>query len=198
LGDEGFTEYLFSPLNERLKRSADFYFLQLDKKYLASLDDDLDEFVKRVLFRKEGLRNPYRFLENNPLSSIDYKGLFLFDWRKGEAGLVCKCCARGVGATVLADLRLEGIDGNDDRGGGNAYRHCLATCRTSKICGWPCASAFWNGRENPNNRAGQQDIRNNNNGIGVFHGGGGCQGGCKRAWRRGDLDCLGAPCPPPA
>jgi len=109
------------------------------------------------------------------------------------ASIACQCCAGAVGGNVLLQLALEQIDGTDDPGGGNAFRHCLASCQTSRACGRGCSQDFWDGRETPGTPADDQDLANNAVGRGIQ---GSCWDGCMDAWNNGGLNCGGNPCPP--
>ena len=183
-----------------------------DEAFLSFQLSDLRSSKKKL--RERQLRNAslqplYLFVENRSSSEVDPLGLD----NTGGGGenqvccvtspgsspapgpsLVCRTCANAVGANVLLQLSLNDIDGNDDVGGGNAFRHCLATCQSVRACGSGCARCFWDGRENPADPAGQQDLANNQVGYGIQ---GSCWDGCHNAWRNGQLTCQGLPCPPP-
>jgi len=133
--------------------------------------------------------NLFLYVLNNPLRYIDVFGL--------KPSCFCTFCNNAVGANVLRELQKAGIDGGKDETGGNAFRHCLATCQAVKACGAECAKDFWDGRENPKSPAGQQDLANNQIGYGLASGNS-CWASCKQAWRDRKLTCKGKPCPPPA
>jgi hypothetical protein len=103
--------------------------------------------------------------------------------------LACCFCGLGVGGAVRHVLKFHGIDGDDEKRGGNAFQHCLAACRTHKVCGWRCAKMFWNGREDGLTLASQMDLANN--GVGFSCGKEkNCADCCFKAWQNGGLTCL--------
>ena len=124
---------------------------------------------------ERGGMNLYGFVNNTPVNRFDPFGLYGFGHGIGGplidfcSAAKDKTCNSAVGANVLLQLRLNGIDGNDDAGGGNAFRHCLAACQSSKTCGEDSARRFWNGREDASTGAGRQDLANNGVGFGNAH-----------------------------
>ena len=103
-------------------------------------------WLNRDPIRERGGLNLYGFVGNSPVNRRDPLGLAFGDSGYPGSGIAgpifnfCraakdKTCNSAVGANALLQLRLNGIDGNDDAGGGNAFRHCLAACQSSK---WPC------------------------------------------------------------
>lgn len=137
----------------------------------------------------------YLFVRNNPLLYVDGMGLqgIIGGIVGGVRDAACWCCANSVGANVLLQLRIAGIDGGDNAGGGNAFRHCLASCQTVRACGATCSQSFWDGRETPGHPEDDQDLANNAVDRGIQ---GSCWDGCKNAWDNGQLNCQGNPCPP--
>ena len=151
----------------------------------------------KILSSRERL---YNFTSNDPLNQFDILGLIGVCGPRRVPGCppgvdnACCLCAQPVGANVLVQLARHDIDGGDNAGGGNAFRHCLAACQSVRTCGRQCAQSFWDGRETPGVPADDQDLANNAVGYGVT---GSCWEGCMRAWRGGSLNCQGNPCPPP-
>ncbi len=104
-----------------------------------------------------GDTNLYRYVNNSPTIYTDYDGL--------KPSGCCKTCAMTSGSLTLNGLEYNSnIKYMSDRGGGNAMMHCLATCRTVRLCGTSCAKEFWDGREGTD-LDGQQDLKNNSVGY---------------------------------
>ena len=101
-------------------------------------------------------------------------------------GLDDKLCNLAAGANALLQLKMNGIDHTNDRNGGNAFRHCLATCQASKMCGADSAKNYWNGREDGESPASNMDLENNKIGYEVT---GSCWDGCGDALKSGKLTC---------
>jgi RHS repeat-associated protein len=162
-------------------------------------------WLNRDPIGERGGRNLYAFGPNNPVDTIDPLGLSLADgtFGGGIGGPLLKFCQaakdrtcnNAVGANVLLQLKLEGIDGNDDPGGGNAFRHCLAACQSAKTCGEESAKRFWNGREDGSTASGRQDLDNNAIGFGNASQSS-CWDACMKSWNGGGLRCGTGPCPP--
>jgi RHS repeat-associated protein len=103
----------------------------------------------------------------------------------------CRACGNAVGAWALALVRSSRYDDRDDHGGGNAFKHCVANCRTVRACGEECAKDFWDGYEgNGTGIESRQDLHNNE--IGRQRGsykGGSCLYQCFQAWASGEFKC---------
>jgi hypothetical protein len=90
---------------------------------------------------------------------------------------------------VLLQLKNAGIDGStaaSNEKGGNAFRHCLATCQAVKTCGDASAKRFWDGRETSTDIDGRQDLANNSVGYGLASNSS-CWDACINAWNTGKL-----------
>jgi hypothetical protein len=180
--------------------SALFAVLCLAQPASAFYAPNLQRWVNRDPIGERGGINLFSFAKNMPSDRFDSLGHF--DFGHGIGGPLfnfCRAakdetCNRAVGANVLLQLRLNGIDGSSDDGG-NAFRHCLAACQSSKTCGEDSAKRFWNGRENGDTSSGKQDIGNNEVGFGLASEES-CWDACKKAWNNGELICRGKPCPP--
>jgi RHS repeat-associated protein len=159
--------------------------------------------------------NLYTYCDNTPAATTDPMGLV------GGGGVggpgqwtppppnpsqnCCSNCNEAVGANVLLQLAVTGIDGGDDLSGGNPFRHCLATCQATKACGSSCARKFWTEREkNPRDPADSQDLMNNEDGYSCAASSS-CWDCCMRSWGTGNLTCTintaqgpqQLPCAPP-
>lgn len=55
----------------------------------------------------------------------------------------------------------------------NAFRHCMGSCMTSKLCGYSCAVSFWNNRE-----AGCEDWDSYTDSMNNFYGASGGNSDC--------------------
>jgi hypothetical protein len=89
-----------------------------------------------------------------------------------------------------------GINGNDDSGGGNAFRHCLAACLVSRACG-SSGRRSWDNREDQRRASGRIDYDNNQVGYRAAENPGECWDNCMSAWDNEELICGGSTCPPP-
>lgn len=175
--------------------------LSLTEMASAFYDANLGRWLNRDPLGEKGGHNLYTFVNNRPVNGLDAYGLFGFGHGIGGPMIdFCKsvkdhACNRAVGANALLQLGMHQINGNDDRGGGNAFRHCLAACQSSKTCGEESAMDFWNGREDPSTPMGQQDLANNAVGFGNASKSS-CWDACMNSWNNGELTCSEGPCPP--
>ena len=147
--------------------------------------------------------NLYRYVNNSPLRNVDLMG--------HHVTRRCLCCALSLGALTLSQgwgFGLVGYwDHDNDETGGNAMRHCIASCKTAQLCGKECAREFWDGREEGNGIDEQQDRANNSVGrdLGAGRLDTNCTLECLIAWSGGSLKCQEdingkkelVPCPPP-
>jgi RHS repeat-associated protein len=162
--------------------------------------------------------NLYACVDDNPVNLLDPAGqqsAFPEGAWETIGEWICWTRNNAVGANVLLQLKQNGIDGSDDWGGGIAFRHCLATCQSAKVCGRRCAVEFWDGREftarppagleKPGRPAHDQDLANNQVGYGCAEASS-CWDCCMHAWKTGKLICRvtdltdpekRGPCPPP-
>jgi hypothetical protein len=167
----------------------------------AFYNPQLGRWANRDPIGEKGGFNFYAFVNNTSVNRFDPFGLYGFGHGIGGPLIdFCqaakdKTCNTAVGANVLLQLRLHGIDGNDDAGGGNAFRHCLASCQSSKTCGEDSAKRFWNGREDGSTPSGRQDLGNNGVGFGNASQSS-CWNACMNSWNGGGLICGNGPCPP--
>ena len=181
-------------------------------------------WVQRDLIGYGDGMNLFQYSTSTPLSHSDANGLFgmlttdpaIMDGvliigndifgRIGNsaswcANQSCSTCANAVGAIVLHTIADLDLDGGDDRMGGNAMRHCLATCRTVKTCGLECAKYFWDGREDGTGPGTRQDLMNNRVGYRLGQTGNCCMCDCFSAWDSGEFTCQdpvtkeNVPCP---
>lgn len=149
--------------------------------------------------------NPYNFSQNTPLNHVDPVGLSIW---QDIVDTACRCCAASAGGLTLAEVNHSGIDHTNSVKGGRAFRHCLAACYATKICGRNCAQWWWDKREkNPAER---------NDKLGLFGNDAGyecantriCWDCCMDKWKKGRLWCFPVnrdpnhpdklvPCPPP-
>ena len=147
----------------------------------------------------------YAFVGNSPVNRRDSLGLAFGDDGHSGSGILGplfdlsqkakdNSCNGTVGGNVVAQLRRHGIDGNDDDGGGNAFRHCLAACQSAKTCGEDSAKRFRDGREKGKPGA-EQDLANNSAGY-KNASQSSCWDACMNSWNNGGLTCKGKPCPP--
>ena len=108
----------------------------------------------------------------------------------GASDLCCGGCVRAAGASALTTANTMGVDHTNNASGGNAFRHCMATCNSKKLCGDDCAEGFWDGRETPGRPADDMDLANNQVGYGVADSGSNCLQGCLTEWNSGNFTCL--------
>ena len=161
----------------------------------------LHRWLNRDPIQERGGKNLYAFVKNTPINRVDAYGLVGLGHGIGGPMInFCKSvkdqtCNRAIAANVLLQLGLHQINGNDDKGGGNAFRHCLVACQSSKTCGEESAMDFWNGREDPSEGSGQQDLANNAVGFGNASKSS-CWDACMTSWNNGELTCSEGPCPP--
>ena len=120
------------------------------------------------------------------------------------------CCRCGKLQGYVARKAAEQYGNpNNNQTGGNAYQHCVASCRTKKRCrpSW-CARLFWTAHELGTDPESEMDLRNNEAGYSCGDSISGYEGGkcldcCEKKWRDGQLTCLSEkqdrfiPCPPP-
>lgn len=119
-------------------------------------------------------------------------------WLRGWGGfldmdyfsrLSCCLCGHGVGGYVQAVLKKFGIEGDTDTTeGGNAFQHCIAACRSVKVCGWRCAHRFWDGREDGKTNDSLMDMANNQVGYHCWKKN--CAECCFEKWEAGKLTCI--------
>ena len=165
----------------------------------AYYDPGVQRWLNRDPVQEHGGSNLYTFARNHPNNGIDPLGLSLGDGPSGGGiggPLLLACrrakdelCNRTVGANVLLQLENAGIDGNADETGGNAFRHCLAACQSSKACGSDSAKRFWDGRErHPDGSVDEQDYSNNH--VGYANAAkSSCWDACMASWNGGSLTC---------
>jgi RHS repeat-associated protein len=160
-------------------------------------DPNLQRWPNRDPIQEKGGINLYQFVRNRPVSVVDFWGLDWFDPHEIQAAFDC-ACNTAVGKRVWDQVRASGINHGNVEDGGNAFQHCLAACRATRVCGSPSAKRFWDGREDPNDPDGRMDLANNAVGYDIK---GDCRDGCMNAWRNGGLTCLAngesITCPPP-
>ena len=144
--------------------------------------------------------NLYECFGSSPTYRTDPSGLVFGDGpipAEGCRDVICASCNATAGGNVLLQLLVNGIDGSDDPGGGNAFRHCLASCQSTNACGADCSEWFWDGRETPGVAEDDQDLANKQAGRGNANESS-CWDACTDDWENGGLDCQGTTCPPPA
>jgi RHS repeat-associated protein len=145
--------------------------------------------------------NLFRYVNDNSSGKTDRMGL--------KPNFVCRCCARAAGAATRAEsehYKKQGLwDHEDDYSGGNAMKHCIANCRTAKLCGVKCAKDFWDDffEEGDQGIESRQDYANNAVGRNQASGSN-CVLDCLTAWINGQLTCQSktdpgtlVPCPSP-
>jgi uncharacterized protein RhaS with RHS repeats len=167
---------------------------------LGYYDPAAQRWINRDPIGERGGINSQSIVSNKPTEQTDPLGLYEFS--HGLGGPIfyfCRAasdwlCAQAAGASVLAQLKTAGIDGNDDRSGGNAFRRCLVACQASKACGAESAQRYWDGREDGRGIESQQDLANNKLGYSLASQSS-CWDACMNAWSTGALNCLGKPCP---
>jgi len=157
----------------------------------AYYDPGVQRWIVRDPIGQRGGINLHTYVRNAPVNLVDPFGL---SW-------VSSCgyflCARIAAAGANSDIqRTPGLNGNDDRGGGNAFRHCLSGCEVSRQCGKE-GEKSWDGREDPSTGSGRQDLENNKVGYDQAKKKGSCWDNCMKAWQNGGLRCGQNACPPP-
>lgn len=153
--------------------------------------------------QSDGL-NRYAIVHNNPVTGIDYLGLFgdVMPWQFFFRRFCEKPCSEIEGAGVVAELKAKGYDKQYGDTAQNAFRHCLATCRSAKKCGLSNARQFWDGRENDGKTpANRMDLANNQVGY-ANSSKSDCWDACQESWKNKEFTCLDkdgnlVPCPPP-
>src|SRR6266498_3590765 len=151
-------------------------------------DPNLQRWLNRDPIGEKGGLNLYVYVRNAPFTFIDSFG----------HGIIGYCCARATAGGVLTTMGQAPINNRDDKGGGNAFLHCVIACQISKDCGSDGRSS-WDSRENANTGAGRQDLANNQVGYGNASKEGSCWDNCMNSWINGELTCSGGAnkCPPP-
>lgn len=153
-------------------------------------ESGLQRWINRDPIHERGGINLFAYVRNAPIDMID---------RFGNSWL-SRCgawlCARNAALMAENQVNRSGIDGNSDRTGGNAFKHCLAACYVSLQCG-EAGEKSWDRRENPKTAAGRQDLANNNVGYMMAKKEGSCWDNCMNVWMADELYCGGEPCPPP-
>jgi len=196
--------YIYDPFGRTLSKSgplADVNRYQFSSKPLhdrSGLYDylyrwyapEIQRWVNRDPIGEKGGINLYSYVRNAPVNLIDPLGK---SWMSSCGYFLCSRAAAG---SANSDVQRSGINGNDDRGGGNAFRHCLIGCEVSKQCG-KGGEKSWDGRENPKTGSGRQDLDNNKVGYDQAKNKGSCWDNCMKAWEDGGLHCGQNPCPPP-
>lgn len=155
------------------------------------------QMVRCVSMYRAYLEACGRYTRGCPTSSIANPRLCLYEPKTRDFDL-CLACSQAVGANVLLQLFLHGIDGDTDHTGGNSFKHCLVACQSAKTCGPVCARAYWDGREwrYELEWRGQQDLANNQIGYDCASTES-CWDCCMQKWNTGGLVCPQGPCPPP-
>ncbi len=96
-------------------------------------------------------------------------------------------CNYAVGISVWLQMVLMDVDHKNDFNGGNAIRHCMAACRSNKVC--KGAKEFWDGLEDGKKQSSKMDLANNKVGYGLSKKSS-CLDACDKALRDGKLTCL--------
>jgi hypothetical protein len=170
------------------------FFAQTTSAYYSP---EVGRFISRdpIEYEAEDI-NLYRYVYNSPIQYTDIDG--------SKISFCCRTCANAAGGYTWGGVEyLENqIDHRDDFKGGNAMKHCLASCRTTKSCGSSCAKEFWDGWEQGGIES-QQDIKNNAVGRRLGESQGSCWQNCYNAWASGEFTCQDktrsklVKCPPP-
>jgi hypothetical protein len=124
----------------------------------------------------------YVFVNNCPTLRFDINGLLI--------DLICRLgCAPAIGLEVRQELQWRGWTEQHGDGTQNAFRHCLATCRSAKVCGLDLGRAFWQARERDDRPSSRMDRANNELGL-RLSGQSDCWDACHRAAVHGELTCI--------
>jgi uncharacterized protein RhaS with RHS repeats len=170
----------------------------------AYYDPGPQRWINRDPIGEVGGVNLYRFVLNTPVGRVDAKGLLPDLPDAGERWLQDCLCVRRVAKTTQQALRDGGFPIGNEATGGNAFQHCLISCRASKECGTDSARTLLTDYENQQSLSEQtvlqreMDLKNNEVGYAVK---GDCAKGCADAWRQGALTCINPftrehiPCP---
>ncbi len=136
---------------------------------------------------KDGL-NWYEYARSSPTNLLDPDGARLWD----------PDCAHRAKNSALAVTSNSGLEQHNGEGPGNAFLHCLWSCKMEKECGsftaWAAGTGheFWNhqGHTVPYaNEAAGSAMDNHNNGVGRSLGNcsAQCADSCMKALKDGDL-----------